>query len=58
VKVVAFNLEREELVLIDAAVLNLIHSIKLSLEKNKLAGSGRILVKKTLLELLEGVNDL
>ena len=57
-KVVAFNLEREELVLIDAAVLNLIHSIKLSLEKNKLAGSGRILVKKTLLELLEGVNDL
>jgi hypothetical protein len=40
VKVIALNLEGEEFMLIDAAVLDLIHSIELSLEQNELASSG------------------
>lgn len=44
--------------LVDAAVLDLIHSIKLSLEENELAGSWRILIKEAFFKLFKGVHNL
>jgi hypothetical protein len=57
-EVVALDFEREELVLVHAAVLDLVHSVELALEEHEVAGLGGVLVENVLLELVKSVNDL
>ena len=51
-EVLALELAREKLVLIDGAVLNLIHLVQLSLELDKLLAALRLSVYNTLLVFL------
>ena len=54
----SIDVEGEELVLVYAAVLDLVHRVELSLEDNEVTGTGRVLVKETVFKFLEGINNL
>ena len=57
-EILALELAREKLVLIDGAVLDLVHLVQLSLELDKLLAALRLSVDNTLLVLLQGVHHL